>query len=353
MATLQDTLPLYDFPVPPEQVAQAPASPRDSSRLLVYRRDTGKKDWVTFRDIGQFLPKNAILVLNRTKVIPAKLELTRSTGGKVSVLSLGVQNGVLKVMANKGLKIGEELRLSSGGRLPAEGHPSTRLRVINQDEKYWLLKPLEISTDDLFEQHGTMPLPPYIDKSPLTRNELKERYQSVFAEHPGSIAAPTASLHFTPELLQQLKAQGIQYADVILHVHLGTFAPLDEEKWNSGRLHQESYEVPQATIDLLKQAKQEGRPIIPVGTTAVRTLETVFDASGNCTQPSGITDLFIREGYHFKMIDGMITNFHVPKSSLLMLVAAFVGRGKLMSLYAEAIERNMRLFSFGDAMLLI
>jgi S-adenosylmethionine:tRNA ribosyltransferase-isomerase len=205
----------------------------------------------------------------------------------------------------------------------------------------------------VFAQQGTAPLPPYIKHTPLTREQLLTEYQSVFAKDPGSIAAPTASLHFTPELLASLQDRGIALAYTTLHVHLGTFAPLTEEQWQTGRLHQEEYHIDPQTIAVLEQAKRDGRPIIAVGTTVVRTLESATDDAGVITRSEADTSLFIREGYTFRMVSGLITNFHVPRSSLLMLVAALTGRETLLSLYKEAIEKRFRLFSFGDAMLIL
>jgi S-adenosylmethionine:tRNA ribosyltransferase-isomerase len=345
MSGFDDILGSYSYAFPPELIAQAPASPRDSAKLLAYDRKTGRTDWSTFAHIGDFLPKNAVLVLNKTKVVPAKLLLQRDTGGTVSVLSLGTEGGNVRVLANRKLRPGEFLTLTGGKGFIVE--PS--------DGKEWRLRPsfpiAELQA--MCESHGTMPLPPYIKHTPLTPEELRREYQSVFAEEAGSIAAPTASLHFTPELLESLEASGITLAYVTLHVHLGTFAPLTAEQWERGALHEEEYRIDPETITLLEAAKAAGRPVIAVGTTAVRTLESAADEQGKIVKPHGTTTLFIREGYTFRMVDGIITNFHVPKSSLLMLVSAFCGRETLMDLYRQAIERELRLFSFGDGMLLL
>lgn len=333
----------YDFPFPPESIAAAPADPRDSARLAVLDRATGEKEWATFRDIGSFLPENALLVLNETKVIPARLPVRRATGGRVDLLVLGVADGCIRALANRRLRPGEELDAGEGDSLRVEGSAG----------KEWLLRssfpPERLSA--VLNRAGVMPLPPYIKATPLTPEQIKERYQSVFAREEGSIAAPTASLHFTPRLLAALEEQGIGFARVTLHVHLGTFAPLTEEQWNAGSLHSEHYRIAAQEAEKITRAKAEGRPVIAVGTTAVRTLESAADEEGRLTRLEGDTTLFIREDYRFRVIDGMITNFHVPRSSLLMLVCAFAGRERVLELYREAIGKGFRLFSFGDAML--
>ncbi len=342
--SLDDALRLYDYTLPPELIAQAPASPRDSAGLVVYDRATEQATWTCFSAIGNFLPKNAVLVLNETKVIPAKMELTRATGGRVSALAVGTTDMGVRVMANRKLKVGETLLLSQ----------EATFTVLGDEGRYWLLKPSfpVAELQHVLELVGSMPLPPYIKKTPLSPDEQRREYQSVFAKHSGSIAAPTASLHFTDELLASLKAHGIRIAFVTLHVHLGTFAPLTEEQWQSGKLHVEYFSMTEETATMLNTAKKNGDPIVAVGTTSVRTLESASDEHGKLVLHNGTTDLFIREGYTFNFVDAMITNFHVPQSSLLMLVAAFTGRDAMMKLYKQAIEKKFRFFSFGDAMLI-
>ncbi len=343
--SFDELLARYDYAFPPELIAQEPADPRDSSRLLVHDRKTGNTSWAQVKDIGDFLPQNALLVLNDTKVIPARLPAKRQSGGMVELLILGTEKGCLKALAKKKLKPGETLTLDD----------RTSLVVEEDCEKQWLLRPsFDIAELPLvLDRLGVMPLPPYIKHSPLSREELKDKYQSVFAKHAGSIAAPTASLHFTKALLEGLKAKGVETTTVRLHVHLGTFAPLTEAQWKEGRLHTEEYAIDDESMKAMEKAKAEGRPVIAVGTTALRTLESAADERGKIVRPSGTTDLFIKEGYDFRLTDGLLTNFHVPKSSLLMLVSAFAGRDTVMELYKEAIEKKFRLFSFGDAMLLI
>ncbi len=345
MATFQDILGLYDYTVPREQVAQAPVNPRDSARLLVYRRSTGEMTDAVFRDIGQFLPPRSVLVLNETKVVPAKMTLWRVSGGMVSILILGRSGNLLRVLADKKLRIGETLSLPAGHSLTVDA----------SDGKEWLLLPTFPAERwmEACDEIGEMPLPPYIKETPLTPAEQRREYQSVFAREEGSVAAPTASLHFTERLLQKLQKAGHDVTFVTLHVHLGTFAPLTEDQWKKGALHREEYHIHPGTVQLIERAKREQRPVIAVGTTVVRTLESSADASGHIIKPSGHTNLFIKEGYQFRLVDGLITNFHVPKSSLLMLVSAFTGRSKLLELYRKAVDQNYRFFSFGDGMLIV
>ncbi len=345
MSAFEEQLRLYDYAFPPALIAQAPAHPRDAARLLVCDRDTGNTEESTFAFLGEFLPKNALLILNRTKVIPARLPLTRVTGGKVAALYLGIHGELFRFLANKKLKPGETLTVAPGKTFIVEA----------SEEKEWLLRPSFALTSlpRLLLTYGQTPLPPYIKESPLTEAQRRREYQTVFAKESGSIAAPTASLHFSKRLLSDLKKRGIETAHVTLHVHLGTFSPLTEEQWAKGALHTEEYVIPPATARLIAEAKREGRPVIAVGTTVVRTLESAADVSGSLTKLSGETSLFIREGYRFRVVDGLITNFHVPKSSLLMLVSAFAGRENVMNWYKKAIEQEFRLFSFGDGMLIL
>ncbi len=333
----------FDYTIPPELIANKPAHPRDSAKLVVLERATGKVTWTTFRDIGNFLPRGSLLVLNETKVIPARLTLTRASGGQVAILRLKVERGLLHVLSPKALKVGEKLKLGSRDIFIVDG----------RTEEGWMLRPLIPihSVDALFQKHGTMPIPPYIKKTPLSEQQLRREYQTVFAKQKGSIAAPTASLHFTTHLLHDLEKSGIELCRITLHVHLGTFAPLTEEQWNAGALHPEEYHIAAPAMQQIAHAKREGRSIIAVGTTALRTLESAADSHGKLVHPDGTTRLFIREGYRFRIVDGLITNFHVPQSSLLMLVSAFAGRERVMNVYSQAIEKKLRFFSFGDAML--
>lgn len=338
---LAAALAAYDYVFPPALLAKQPASPRDSAKLLVYERASGRTRLATVAAIGDFLPPGTVLVRNITKVIPAKLIARRETGGKVEMLVIAVGADHLNILADRRLRSGDILTLGAGATV----------RVGDSLGRGWRLEPVRMSPAMLLKRFGRTPLPPYMKDSPLTESERRAKYQSVFAKTPGSVAAPTASLHFTPRLIARLKKRGVRFVDVVLHVNLGTFAPLTDEQWRTGKLHQEHFMIPKATIAALAKAKQEGNPIIPIGTTALRALESA--ASAGPLRAHGITDLFIREGYEFKMVSGLMTNFHVPRSSLLMLVGALIGQKTVMDLYRRAIRRRFRLFSFGDAMLVV
>lgn len=380
--TLDELLALYDYAFPAELIANEPANPRDSARLLVYDRhiwnveashdndiqnknvgasrgdahndkkrasepDTPTNGIIafdTFKNITTYLPKNAVLVFNKTKVIPARMHLTKQTGGVIEALYLETNDATIRVMASGKMTEGDQLSWN-------DGHTFT---VHERDGKYATLMP-SFPMHDLYrllEQYGETPLPPYIKDSPLSEADRRREYQTVYATNAGSVAAPTAGLHFTPELLDTIKAHGCSIAYVTLHVNLGTFAPLKEEHLKEKKLHQEYYEIDAETAAFLNRAKAEGRPIIAVGTTSVRTLEAATE-HGEITRISGITDIFIDEHDQLHLVDGIITNFHVPRSSLLMLVSAFTGREQLLQLYRQAIEKNFRLFSFGDGMLIL
>lgn len=358
--SFNELLKQYDYQLPHELIAQEPAEPRDSARLLVCNRQADVISFDTFANLPTYLPKNSLLVFNQTKVLPARLYATRETGGKVEIFYVKTVDDTIEVMSNRLLKIGEILYCSSASREQASPNKPTadsRLRsndiqftVVRQNEKYFHLRPSFPSREvfSILEKFGVTPIPPYIKESQLSENELRNKYQTVFAKEKGSVAAPTASLHFTEELMQKIKNAGHAICFVTLHVNLGTFAPLTEEHVKEQKLHEEWYEIPKATAEAIQQAKDQGRPIIAVGTTVVRTLESAAVTG----QISGTTDLFISEGYEFRTVNGMITNFHVPKSSLLMLVAALIGREKLFELYQKAIEEKFRFFSFGDGMLI-
>ncbi len=379
MKTFDKTLAEYNYQFDTAQIATEPAEPRDSAKMLVYRKETGEEFFDTFANIWEYLPKNCVLVLNDTKVFPARLHVKKSTGGRVEVFYVGITNDELGdrtartkrndpqvttkndncilALTNHFLEVGEKVFLT----------PEIFFECLGKEDKIYTLKPSFPIADvqKIFMQYGETPIPPYIKNTKLSETELREKYQTVFAKNTGSVAAPTASLHFTKELLENLEKQGIQIEYVTLHVNLGTFAPLTDEALETGKLHKEWYEISEKTSSALLKAKQDGRPIIAVGTTAVRTLEDWSQSINYTGLPcvhrttlcnwdnySGETRLFIRPGYEFKFVDGMVTNFHVPKSSLLMLVASFIGREKLFELYQHAMKKDFRLFSFGDGMLL-
>ncbi len=342
---LEELLNQYDYKFPEELIANSPASPRDSARLLVFNRKTEHTEFDIFKNLAQYLPKNSILVLNETKVIPARFYVTKPSGGKVELLYLNNDGECISVLSKKPLEINSELQTEDGNIFT----------VTEKLEKGYSLKPNFTIPEFInwLENYGETPTPPYIKNIPLSKNKLKEEYQTVFAKTPGSSAAPTASLHFTEELLKNLEQQGIIIEKILLHVGLGTFAPLTEKQIENKKLHEEYFEIPAHTAEKLNTYKRENRPIIAVGTTVVRTLESASTNTGELTNLNGQTSLFIQEGYNFKFINGIITNFHVPKSSLLMLVSAFAGREKTLELYKQAINKKYRLFSFGDGMLIL
>lgn len=352
MTYLDKFLKKYDYAFPEELIAQKPASPRDSARLLVYERSSGRMRYDVFLNLAGYLPAGSVLVFNKTKVLPARLEVLKPTGGKARIIYLRTEGDLIKVMSDRKIDIDSTLKLTE----------KISFKVIHQEEKFYFLKPSFPITGlfKVLEKYGITPIPPYIKNSPLKEKELRKKYQTVFAEDKGSVAAPTASLHFSDKLLAKLKKSGISVRFVTLHVGLGTFAPLTEENLKSGKLHEEYYEIRRKDAEFLNKAKYSGAKIIAVGTTVTRALESASENSGRLEGLSGQTDIFIREGYRFRFVDALITNFHVPKSSLMMLVSAFLserskeaGRERILAVYKEAVKRKFRLFSFGDGMLIL
>lgn len=331
----------YDYGFPKNLIATKPASPRDSAKLLVYSQTQKTITHAHYWDLIKFLPEKSVLVLNQTKVVPARLHVKKETGGKATLLYISHDNVHLKVLSDRRLQVGQILSLKQ-----------INFRVIRQENQFYLLKPsFALSkTFTVLEKFGQTPLPPYIKNPKLSKIKIKSEYQTVFAKHQGSVAAPTASLHFTKELLNTIARSGIKIVYVTLHVNLGTFASLTETQIKTGKLHSEWYEIDTQSVKILEAAKKKGQNITAVGTTVVRTLESASDDKGKIIKATGTTNLFIQPGYKFKFVDELITNFHVPKSSLLMLVASLIGREQLLSLYKLAIAKKYRLFSFGDGM---
>jgi S-adenosylmethionine:tRNA ribosyltransferase-isomerase len=344
MESFDDLLAHYDYAYPESAVALEPSVPRDAARLLIMHADGTESD-DAFRNLAKHLPPRSVLVLNETKVIPARVEATKPTGGKVRLLFVRDAGcGEFFALADRPIDPGMRLAVTA----------KVGIMVVRRVGAEWLLHAVGVRNPmEIFRRHGLTPIPPYLKKTQLGEKALREKYQAVFAKREGSVAAPTASLHFTPRLLAALKRAGHDIVKVTLHVNLGTFAPLTPEHVSEGRLHQETFEIPAATAARIARARAQGRPIIAVGTTACRALESAADAEGNLTKRRGDTRLFVRPGYRFKIVDGLITNFHVPKSSLLMLVAAMVGRERLIDGYRRAIARGYRIFSFGDGMLIL
>lgn len=340
MSELEKMLEGYDYPLEKEQVALSPAEPRDSAQLLVYEPDTHATHITTFAHIHEFLPRDALIVFNNTKVFPARIHAQKETGGIVELLCTEIiDDKTFTALGNRKIEPGTHMSVGSA-----------ILTVIsNTNEQYRVASSEDVTT--LFEMHGETPIPPYLKHTPLSEKELRTKYQSVFAAFRGSIAAPTASLHFTDALMDTIQRM-FQTAYVTLHVNLGTFAPLSEHALQTGALHTEHYAIPEETAAAVNEAKRSGRPIIAVGTTALRALESGA-RDGLLVAGNATTSLFIREGYTFQIVDGLITNFHVPKSSLLMLVATLIGREKLFELYRLAVEHSFKFLSFGDGMLIL
>lgn len=339
----QKLLELYDYDLPESFIAQSAASPRDSAKLLVYDKKTNKVELDTYKNLVKYLPENSVLVFNQTKVIPARLSVKKPTGGKVEILFLQKEDIYIRVLANTKLTTSMKLILNS----------IISFDVVEKQNAEYILKP-SFNTSEIFEileKYGTTPIPPYIKNNSQKEKELRIDYQTVFAKDAGSVAAPTASLHFTNELMEAIKQAGHKIYFVTLHVNLGTFAKLTKKHVEEGRLHKEYFEIDQETRHALNSEKKKGKNIIAVGTTVVRTLESSADKN-ILEKNSGTTDLFITEDYDLQFVNSVITNFHVPKSSLLMLISSFIGREKLFELYNIAQKNNFRFFSFGDGMLI-
>lgn len=335
----------FYYDLPPELIAQTPLQKRDSSRLLVLNRATGKREDTVFSDLDRFLKPGDCLVINDTRVLPARIYGTKlPTGAHVEFLLLRqIGQKVWECLAGPGRKAkpGDCFDFSQG--------LTGRVREVTPDGN----RIVEFSCDDEFfsvlDRIGEMPLPPYI-KEKLTD---KERYQTVYSRELGSAAAPTAGLHFTKEMLSRLKEEGIRVANVTLHVGLGTFRPVKEEEITQHHMHTEHYCVTQEAADCINQTKKEGGRVICVGTTSCRTLESATDENGILHAGSNDTSIFIYPGYRFRCMDALITNFHLPESTLIMLVSAFAGYELTMETYREAVEKKYRFFSFGDAMLIL
>ena len=334
----------FDYDLPPERIAQTPVEPRHASRLLVVRRAGGPLEHVAFRDIPAYLRPGDRLVVNRTRVIPARLHALKPTGGRVEMLLLkGLDDTAWEALVGgKRLTPGKTLAVENGPAAVIEQALEGSRRVVRFAE------PVE----PYLEQAGQMPLPPYIH-TPLSD---PGRYQTVYADTPGSAAAPTAGLHFTRELLDRLAAQGVGVSEVTLHVGLDTFAPVTEDDPRTHAIHSEWCEVTPVAAQEINAARAAGGRIIAVGTTSVRTLETAARAAGPgvVVSPfSGPTSLYILPGFEFRAVDAMVTNFHLPRSTLLMLVSAFAGRERILEAYRTAVAMEYRFYSFGDAMLLL
>lgn len=335
----------FDFDLPEELIAQHPLEKRDASRLMVLDKNTGNLEHRSFHDVIEYLNEGDTLVLNNTRVMPARLIGEKEeTGGKIEFLLLKrVEGDKWECLAKPGkrAKIGQSFVFGEG---------KLKCKVVDIIEEGNRI--IEFSYDGIFEQVldelGEMPLPPYITE----KLDDKERYQTVYSKEKGSAAAPTAGLHFTNELLEEIKAKGVNIAYLTLHVGLGTFRPVKVEDINEHIMHSEFYHLDKENADLINETKKRGNKVIAVGTTSTRTLETIGDENGFVREQSGWTDIFLYPGYKYKVIDELITNFHLPESTLIMLVSALAGKENVMNAYNTAVKERYRFFSFGDSMLI-
>ena len=332
----------FKYDLPEELIAQAPHEPRDHSRLLVMDKATGQLEHQRFDQIIDYLRPTDLLVVNNSKVFPARLHGFKETGGKFELLLNKNLEGPIWEVIGKGLKVGLKAGFADS---------DLAFEVISQDEQIYQIN-FNKSGEDLFselDKIGHTPLPPYIKKADSI--EDKSRYQTVYAKPIGSAAAPTAGLHFTPELMEKIKAKGIELAEVTLHVGLGTFSPVKEEVVEDHQIHSENYSVTQENLAKIIKAKAEGRRIVAIGTTTTRVLEHLYSFPN--VEPrdlAGSTEIFIYPPYQFKCVDALVTNFHLPASTLLVLVSAFAGRENILNAYKEAVTQRYRFFSYGDAM---
>lgn len=334
----------FYYDLPESQIAQTPAEPRDSSRLLVYDRKTKKIEDRIFHDITEYLHEGDVLVINNTKVLPARMYAQTVNGGVVEVLLLkryDLRTWEVLMRPGKKGKIGVKMKISDELSLEVKDITDSGERIVEFDYNG--------TFEDILSKVGTMPLPPYI-KAKL---ENQSRYNTVYSKVDGSAAAPTAGLHFTDTLLDTLKGKGVQIAEVLLHVGLGTFRPVNEEIITDHKMHSEFYQIDERAAEIINAAKREGRRVIAVGTTSVRTLESVADEHGFVRACSGDTEIFLYPPYKMKCVDGLITNFHLPESTLIMLVSCMTGREELLDIYKYAVREGYRFFSFGDATFIV
>ena len=357
----------FDYDLPPECIAQTPVRPRDAARLLVHSIDADMTEHRLVRDLPQLLAPGDLLVLNDTRVRPARLCGRRATGGAVELLVVGPAGTTVEgeplwralVNPARRLRAGERLEMEDGA---LEAHAVERLADehgrLGGEWSFVLRDPRrpEATLDEILESVGRMPLPPYIRRGRARdpqRQLDRERYQTVFAREAGAIAAPTAGLHFTAELFAALAARDVERTAVTLHVGLGTFRPVTAEDLDSHQMHTEPFDLPQEAAQSVHATGARGGRVVAVGTTVTRVLESCADESGRLRPGAGETSLFVRPGYSFRVVDALLTNFHLPRSTLLMLVSALAGRERVLRLYREAIDGGYRFFSYGDAMLLL
>lgn len=351
----------FDYELPSELVAQSPSARRDEARLLVHALATGDTSIGCVAELPRRLRRGDLLVLNDTRVLPARLLGRRDTGGAVEFLFLEpTREGLWRALVRPGKKV-------KAGEVVSAAEGALRVRLVERSldeagapEPTWEVELASAAGPDapvevLLERHGRMPLPPYIERDPSqpAAEADRARYQTVYASTPGAVAAPTAGLHFTPELLVELAQAGVEAASVTLHVGLGTFLPVTVEEVEQHRMHSERYHLGPQTVAAVEVCRARGGRVVAVGTTSLRVLESCAAVDGRLRAGSGRTDIFIRPGYEFRAVDGLLTNFHLPKSTLLMLVSAFAGLERTRELYRRAIAESLRFYSYGDAMLLL
>ena len=336
----------FYYDLPQELIAQDPLEDRSSSRLMVLDKITGEVEHRHFKDITEYLRPGDCLVINNTKVIPARLYgVKEGTEAKIEILLLKrKENDIWETLVKPGKKCKIGTKIVFG-----EGILTGEVVDIVEEGNRLIQFHYEGIFEEILDRLGQVPLPPYITHQLQDKN----RYQTVYAKYDGSAAAPTAGLHFTPELLQQVRDMGVEIAEVTLHVGLGTFRPVKETDVLKHHMHSEFYKIEQSEADKINKAKKEGHRVIAVGTTSTRTLESAADENGFLTEKSGWTEIFIYPGYQFKVIDALITNFHLPESTLVMLVSALAGREHVLAAYETAVEEKYRFFSFGDAMFIV
>ncbi len=339
---------LFNYELPQNLIAQKPHTPRDECKLMVCDRIKGTVEHTVFKNIVKYIKKGDLLVLNNTKVIPARIFARKTTGGRIEIFLLEKLEKNRFLCLTRG-KIKQETRvlLKNGKEALVRKLPDSDKRIVEFEDSENIYK--------LLEEIGDVPLPPYIKRNYDNYDKSRdfEFYQTVFAKKEGAVASPTAGLHFTKELLEKIQAKGVKISYITLHVGIGTFKPVKEKEVEKHKMHKERFEISQETAELFNETKRSGGRIIAVGTTVVRALESSVNQQGELLPQKGATDIFIYPGYKFKAIDSLITNFHLPKSTLLMLVSAFYSREKILECYKKAIEKQYRFFSFGDAMFII
>jgi len=349
MCSLDD----YNYDLPEERIAQRPVSPRDQSRLLVLDKTTGRIGHHRFDGIGDFLRPGDLLIVNDTEVVPARLFGTKETGGRVEVLILDFSEAMDRKQSIHSFETDCLVRASKspkpGSRLVFD--PELEAEVLDKRNGVLRLRfQCRKNFSDILSRIGHMPLPPYVKRR--DDDDDKTTYQTVYASIKGAVAAPTAGLHFTDTLLDELKQRGVQTARITLHVGYGTFLPVKTPDIRQHEMYSEWFHIPKNTASRIARAKQDGGRVVAIGTTSVRTVEYAASPDGTIRSGSGRSDLFIYPGYRFKLVDGLVTNFHLPKSTLIMLVAAFAGREQVLHAYREAVAKGYRFYSYGDAMLI-